>query len=143
MTTQGPIEISESFLMGAIDPTTFHHRDHIAVYWSLLNVYGTPRSRDLFREGLRRFADKIGKPELYHETLTTAWMILIEHDWRTQDHWSSFAEFVAENPTLVDRLLIERYYSKERLEDPLARETWIEPDQENLPQPSPWPIESR
>ncbi len=45
----------------------------------------------------------------------------------------SFEEFIEHNPDLLDRKLIERFYSRELLLSEPARAAWVSPDLRALP----------
>jgi len=55
----------------------FHHRDHVKVVWLYLCDYSVLETLDRFAAGLKRFAAANGKPNLYHETITWAYVFLI------------------------------------------------------------------
>jgi hypothetical protein len=46
---------------------------------------------------------------------------------------SDFDAFAEHNPDLLDKGLIDRYYSKALLQSAEARATWVEPDLMTLP----------
>ena len=75
---------------------------------------------------MRRASDK------YHGTITRAWLHFVAvHVQR----WGSdsFAGFLERNPRLLDRALIEHFYSPELIRSHDARATWTEPDLRRLP----------
>jgi hypothetical protein len=45
----------------------------------------------------------------------------------------SFEQFMAAHPHLSDKNLLVRYYSNELLQSLIAREGWVEPDLQPLP----------
>jgi hypothetical protein len=67
------------------------------------------------RSGIRSIAAGAGVPGKYHETITLAWFELVAQ-----------AEQLELRPELLDRGLLSRYYSPERLAQ--GRERWVEPD---------------
>jgi hypothetical protein len=58
-------------------------------------------------------------PGKYHETMTRAWFELVAQ-----------AETLDAHPELLDRSLLARYYSPDRLD--AGRNEWLEPDLEPL-----------
>ena len=55
----------------------FHHRDHVHVAWLYLRREPLLRAVERFSADLRRFAEAKGRPDLYHETVTWAFLFLI------------------------------------------------------------------
>ena len=48
---------------------------------------------------------------------------------------ATFGEFLKEHPELQDTKLLDKHYSAELLQTAKAREGWVAPDLEPLPQP--------
>ena len=81
-----------------------------------------PDGLQRLRAGIRGIAERAGRPQAYHETITRAWFELI-----------AAADEVG--PDLYDRGLLGRYYSPAALES--GRADWVEPDLHPLRLPSP------
>ena len=82
------------FEAGEMPPNGFHHPDHVRVAWWYLTQHQLPEALSRFTSALRRFAVAQGKPQLFHETITTAYMLLINE--RLDDSsrgltWDGFA----------------------------------------------------
>lgn len=73
-----------------------------------------------------------GTPGKYHETITRSWVQLVALHW-TDGKAESFDEFIADNPALLDRHLLDRHYSRELISSPRARKRWIQPDRRAFP----------
>jgi len=73
----------EEFIAGfeacTLPAETFHHEQHVRVAWLYLQRYSVLQTLERFSENLKRFATANGKPNLYHETITWAYVLLI-HD---------------------------------------------------------------
>jgi hypothetical protein len=90
----------------------FGHREHVRAAFLFLTRepdFGVAAVR--FREALRRFAAAQGAAARFHETLTWAYLALINE----RAHGTSFAnssEFVARHPELLDQKsgALSRYY---------------------------------
>lgn len=52
----------------------FHHADHVRLAWLYLRDKSVAAALDAFCSGLQRFAAANGKPALYHETITWAYL---------------------------------------------------------------------
>jgi hypothetical protein len=76
------------------------------------------------RDSLRRFAARAGKANLYHETITVAFMsIVLERMGRSPElGWDAL---LAANPDLCERGLLTRYYRPETLASPVARQRFV------------------
>ena len=81
---------------------------------------------------IRHVARLHGAADKYHETITRAWLHFVAvHTQR----WGaeSFEEFIGRNPDLLDRKLIEHFYSCELILSEPARAAWAAPDLRRLP----------
>jgi hypothetical protein len=107
------------FEAGRIAPSEFPHERHVLVAWSLSRRYSHEEAFARLAAGIKDIAARAGIPDKYHETMTRAWFELI-----------SRADSLEAHPELLDRALLGRYYSRERLE--AGRHGWLEPDLEPL-----------
>ena len=112
---------------GTLDAEHFHHRDHIRLAWCLLQRDPFVTALARFSEGLRRFAAGIGKPGVYHETITCAFIVLIGERMEDGQSWEEFAakndDLFAWKPSILDR-----YYMPETLASDRARQVFVMPD---------------
>ncbi len=113
----------------------FHHEQHLRVAWTLLEEDGLLVALGRFPRVLRRFAEYHGAYTLYHETITWAFLFLIQerrHQLPADHGWEEFARA---NPELLQdhKGTLARYYSKERLGSDLARSVFLMPDRCPLP----------
>jgi hypothetical protein len=109
-------------------PGGFHHREHVRVAWIYLRRDALPVALERFRDGLRRFAEAHGKPERYHETITTAYVLLIADGMQnTPGAWEAFAEAHPELLTWSPSIL-DRYYNPETLKSERAQREYVAPD---------------
>lgn len=81
---------------------------------------------------IRRIAREHGAEDKYHETITRAWLRFVVVHMR---RWgaASFEEFIERNPDLLDRRVIEHFYSHEQILSESARAAWVDPDLRQLP----------
>ena len=115
---------------GETPPDGFHHRDHVRVAWWYLHQHQLPEALVRFSATLRRFALANGKPDLYHETITTAYMLLINERLDQRGRELTWPEFEARNPDLLTwrPSVLDRYYRAETLSSDRARRTFVMPD---------------
>jgi hypothetical protein len=124
-----------TFEAGETPPQGFHHHQHVQVAWHYLRQHSLPDALARFSAALRRFAQAQGKPGLYHETITIAYVLLINErlDAAGRDlDWSAFAEA---NPDLLfwSPSVLDRYYEKATLASDRARRTFVLPDRLQSP----------
>ncbi|HWT88064.1 MAG TPA: hypothetical protein VN454_04620, partial [Candidatus Angelobacter sp.] len=62
-----------------------------------------------------------------------AWMRLVASALVETPEGYAFEQFITAHPQLKDTNLLARYYSKELLQTAAAREAWVEPDLQPLP----------
>jgi hypothetical protein len=121
-------------LVGAFENATipaseFTHAAHIAVALTYLDVFSPEQALERMREKIRAFAAHHGVGNLYHQTLTTFWMRLLEHVASTSDVdlplWRRI-NLIVEDWT--KRRPVEAHYSRELIRSQAARDKWVPPD---------------
>lgn len=127
------VEIIEVFEQGRAPGESFHHADHIRVAFAYLSEYAVLEALRKFSDGLRRFAVAQGKPHLYHETITWAYLFLIRERMLRAERPQGWEEFAAGNPDLLtweksSGGILARYYEAETLASPAARASFLLPD---------------
>jgi hypothetical protein len=129
-----PIETSDrdfaaAFEAGQVTPAEFDHAAHIRLACGLLAQVPPEVAYERIRDALNGFMARNGvPPEKYHDTMTKAWVLAVEHFLVTTPHASSSADLIAERPQLLDKNLLLAHYSRERLNSSAAREAFVEPD---------------
>ena len=119
--------------------SAFGHRAHVQAGFAYLQRHGYAGALGTMGETLRRFAAHHGKEDLYHETITAAFLALI-HERMAEDlvergipiemtgaRQLEWEQFEKRHPDLFSSDLLERYYGKERLDSELARCCFILP----------------
>jgi len=112
----------------------FHHREHLRVAWLYLQSSDATWASERMTAGIRRFANHHGATQKYHHSLTLFWMRLVAVALIEMPYGCTFEEFLATHPELSHKSLLDKYYSKELLQSPTAREGWVEPDLQPLPE---------
>lgn len=122
-------ELIAAFEACTLPPSAFPHREHVRLAWAYLRREQLAPAIVKFCAGLKAFAASIDKATLYHETVSWAFMLIIQDRIARSptDDWEAFA---AANDDLLrsGRQLLERYYLPVTLDSPLARATFIWPD---------------
>lgn len=92
----------------------------------MLGRYSFGEAVTRFSQGLKLLATKAGKPQIYHETITVAFLAVI-NERRARGANESWREFQAGNPDLFDKRCLEKWYGAEQLASELARKTFCLP----------------
>jgi hypothetical protein len=122
--------LRHAFEDGSLPPGAFRHRHHVRMAWILLERFPVLDVLAGFTAGLRRLAAAAGKPGLYHETITWAYVLLV-NERRTAAGAEDWPAFAARNPDLLawkPSVLEARYYRAETLWSERAREAFVLPD---------------
>ncbi len=110
----------------------FGHREHVELAWTYLRRYPIDEAAEVMVAAIRRVARQHGAADKYHETITRAWLHFVAvhiQRWGAE----SFEEFIDRNPDLLDRKLLEHFYSRELILTESARAAWVGPDLRRLP----------
>lgn len=111
-------------------PTScFRHGDHLRLAWLCVHTESLEGAIARVSRAIRNYAMHLGKPGLYHETVTEAWVRLI-----ASHREKSFSEFLAANEEKLCKELLHRFWSPELLASERAKAEWVNPDREKLPQ---------
>lgn len=122
----------EAFEGCTLPPDRFRHRDHIRLGWLYFRLHPVPAALARFVEGLKRFAAANGQAGLYHETITYAFLFLINERMERQGRDASWEVFATRNADLATGGLafLHTYYRPETLASELARAVFVMPDRE-------------
>jgi hypothetical protein len=138
-----PSEVRDEVLIGAeeaefirrfesceLPPSEFPHREHVRLAWLYLRQCPAPEALERFSTGLKRFAAFNGKPRLYHETITWAYILLINERTARAGRTQSWEEFAAANADLLDwgNSVLKIYYSEDTLSSEIAKKVFVFPD---------------
>jgi len=122
-------QLYDAFTSTELPADQFHHEQHVRVAWWFVCRYGMPAAIGAFSEAIKRFAAAKGAHGLYHETITWAFLLIINERQRRQPA-STWTEFARVNTDLLSwkPSILERYYSKELLMSEGARRSFVMPD---------------
>jgi len=121
-----PAGLLADFEAGRIEPASFSHSDHVRVGYEMLERHLYPEALLHLARGLRCLAAKAGKPEVYHETITAAFLALIAER-RLSGRYADFGDFAARNPDLFGKKLLSDFYESAVLQSSVARQTFVLP----------------
>ena len=122
-------ELWDAFADCSLPAGAFPHSVHVRIAWLHLRRHPLEEVVSLFPENLRRFTTAKGAPERYHQTITWAFLLLVNERMHRNEvaTWSAFAEG---NRDLLDRgsSILKRYYRDDTLRSSLARDVFVLPD---------------
>lgn len=111
----------------------FRHREHVRLTFIYLRRYGYEVAGARTSEAIRRYALHNGAPQKYHETITRAWLRIVQAATTSVREGTSFEEMLEAYPDLLNKGTLTKYYSDEVLGSERARGSFAEPDREALP----------
>lgn len=126
----GDDEFMTRFEDASLSNQSFHHRDHVRMAFLYLCRYPPLEAIQHFSSSLARFAAAKGKPELYNETVTWAFLFLIRERMARGGGKQTWEEFAAQNEDLMNwsNNILCRYYQEATLKSDLAKGTFVMPD---------------
>jgi len=122
-------ELLERFEALTIHPREFGHREHVRLAFAMLAraEFGDAALR--YRAALKRFAEHAGVPGKYHETITWAYLALVQE--RMHEHpCETSEELLALCPDLLDHragALARHYDVAALIASPVARRIFVLP----------------
>ena len=128
-------ELIAQFESGSLPPTAFHHTDHVRMAFAYLRQYPVLNALERFSTALKQFAKAHGKANLYHQTITWAYLFLIHQRMSQALHPQTWEQFANANPDLLQAKdsILKKYYTEETLRSDLARSVFVFPDRCSLP----------
>ena len=123
-------EFIARFERGEIAAAEFPHREHVRLAWLYLRRLPLHEAIARFCTSLRRFAAAQGKPERYHETITWAYLLLINERAARAARAQTWDEFADANADLLDweNSVLKNYYREETLNSEAAKKVFLFPD---------------
>jgi len=112
---------------GTLEPALFNHEAHIRVGYLYLRDGSFTSALDRMRDTLVRFTIIVGAEGKYHETITAAYLALINEQLQRNGDGGGWSGFIANNPDLLAADLISRYYDPTTLKSEIARATFVLP----------------
>ena len=111
---------------GRIDPKEFPHREHVRLAFEKLRRHSFAEAAARFARGLRAITIRAGKPEVYNETITVAFLALIGERLAHEPR-GRWLEFISANKDLADKNVLQRWYDGAELKSEIARRTFVLP----------------
>lgn len=120
----------EAFESCTLPGEQFQHQDHVKLAWLYLSTYTLTETLARYAEGIKRFARAHGQDGLYHETITWAYILVINERMQRGAPDQSWEDFATQNADLLARgkATLQAYYTSDTLSSELARATFVLPD---------------
>lgn len=123
-------ELIAQFEQGSLPQEKFHHADHVRLAFAYLRTHSLLEALEKFPAALQRFARLNGKPNLYHQTITWAYLFLIHERIARAGRHQTWEDFAQSNPDLLawKNGILTKHYAEETLQSDLAKIVFIFPD---------------
>jgi hypothetical protein len=119
-----------------VEPGEFDHAAHVRLAYIYLCEDSVEGAVGRMKGALLAFLAHLGVgPEKYHETLTRAWILAVDHFMNQAAACSSSTDLLRGNPQLLDSKIMLTHYSAEVLFSPAARQAFVEPNIQSIPPP--------
>jgi len=126
--------MTDNDLIAAIDSKSFpleafNHAQHVRLAWACLRSRPLLPAMTEFRRLLRAYATHHGKPNLYHETITFAYLLLVYERIAHTPHLKDWHTFSTEHSDLLSfrNGPFFQVYSPDILNDTVARAHFMLP----------------
>jgi hypothetical protein len=127
-------EFRAAFEAGAFAPADFSHRAHVRLAYVHLADSSVDIALERMRAALVTFLEHHDIPaSKYHETLTRAWILAVDHFMHRTPEASCADDFIDRNPVLLDSRIMLTHYSAGLLFSDAARAAFVEPDLDPIP----------
>jgi hypothetical protein len=105
----------------------FGHAGHVRAAYLCLRAADFAGALQRVSRAIRAYATYQGKPERYHETMTVAYVALIQQHMVERGDGGDWATFARDNADFLDKGLLEQFYTAELLKSDTARKIFVLP----------------
>lgn len=135
LVSNNDLEFKQQVETCAFSASDFDHRAHVRLAYIYLCNNTAEESVILMRETLMGLLKSVGVDpvEKYHQTLTEAWILAVNHFMQKSQKANSADEFIDNNSALLDSNIMLKHYSAETLFSDNARFAFVEPDIQIIP----------
>jgi hypothetical protein len=121
-------DLFRTFESGVLAREMFTHRTHVWLGWIYVTRFPLIEAIERFSARLKAWAKRNGADGLYHETITWAYLMIINERQHKQPA-KDFESFIADNADLLAKpSVLEDYYTRETLTSEYARQHYVMPD---------------
>ncbi len=105
----------------------FGHAAHVRAAYLYLQQGDFAAALGRVRRSIRTYAAHLGKPDRYHETITVAYVALIQQHMLERGNSGGWTDFARDNPELLKKGLLQEFYPAEQLISDAARKIFLLP----------------
>jgi hypothetical protein len=105
----------------------FGHAAHVRAAYLYLQDYDFAGALERICRAIRNYARHLGKPGRYHETVTVAYLALIQQHICERGDAGGWPAFARQNAELFQPDLLQRFYSRSQLDSEMARRIFVLP----------------
>lgn len=117
--------------------TEWRHRAHIKVAYLILGKFSFEEAVQRIRAGIRAYNAAHGIQDTptggYHETITQAWIRIVDTTIREYGRATTADEFIDDHPQLTEKKVLRLFYSRELIMSAAAKAEFVAPDLAPLP----------
>ena len=112
---------------GELPEADFGHAGHVRAAYLYLRLGDFAVALVRMRAAIRNYARRLGKADRYHETMTVAYLALIQQHICLRGDGGGWPGFARENPELLQPDLLLHFYPRAQLQSELARRVFVLP----------------
>ncbi len=105
----------------------FGHAAHVRAAYLYLQQADFAGTLERIRRAIRNYAGHLGQPDRYHETITVAYVALIQQHICERGNGGGWTAFARDNPELFQPGLLRQFYPQAQLESDMARKVFLLP----------------
>jgi hypothetical protein len=124
----------QAFEAATLDPTKFHHREHLWVAWCYLRALPLADALARYERHLRQLTVALGVREKFHATITWGYVLLLDDAMHHSPDASpaanpdlGFDALLARHPELLGREALDSWYEPAQLASAEARARFVLP----------------
>jgi hypothetical protein len=134
-------ELQSAFETCTLPRDAWIHRAHVRMAFLYSQQHPFSEALDRMRTSIKAYNLSQQIPESpdrgYHETITVVFMRLVHDALLRNGPFPTSDSFCDHHPELLDKSVLRKFYSRERLMSPEAKQGFIEPDLAELPGGAP------
>ena len=105
----------------------FGHAAHVRAAYLYLQEADFAGALERISRAIRNYATHLGKPDRYHETITVAYVALVQQHICERGNGGGWVAFARDNSELFQPGLLRQFYSQAQLESEMARRVFLLP----------------
>lgn len=129
-------QFRRAFEAQQVEPAAFDHEAHVRLAYVYLCEDSVEGAASRMKAALLAFLTRLGADlSRYHETITRAWIMAVDHFMNQSPPCAGCADLVGLHPQLLDSSIMLTHYSADLLFSAQARQGFVEPNIQSIPPP--------